>query len=312
MSLRNKAPKANLTTVAEFPKLKGATSSLTINGVRIDRIIECSAPLEPLRNFLPSLTAEALDSNRHWMQPWALDGQDQMLIFIQSYVVRTAHHTILIDTCVGNDKSRPGRGFMDRRTDAAWTSGLAALGLSFEDIDIVMCTHLHVDHVGWNTRLENGRWEPSFPNARYLFSEKELAYWTAQNEIEPVRHLVDSVLPVIAAGRHQLVSSSFELDDQVRLLPTPGHTPDHFAVVVGKGRDDVVFTGDLFHSPIQLVDPDLFTRVDTDQALSSTSRHALLERYCGSDTICCTAHFPERTGFRINRWGAGFRGDAIE
>src|ERR1700747_722197 len=159
-------------------------SGFTINGVRIDRIIECTVPLEPIKNFLPSLTAETLASNRHWMQPWALDPQDQIIVGIQSYVVRTAHHTILVDTCVGNDKSRPGRGFMDRRADAARVRGPGAPRLFFEAIDSVMCTHLHVDHVGWNTRLENGRWEPSFPNARYLFSEKELTYWTAQNEIE--------------------------------------------------------------------------------------------------------------------------------
>ena len=166
---------------------------------------------------------------------------------------------------------------------------------------------LHVDHVGWNTRLEDGRWVPTFPRARYLFSERELAFWTERHRAEPIPHLADSVLPVVAAGRADLVTSAHEVDDHVRLLPTPGHTPDHFAVAVGRGRDDAVITGDLIHSPLQARYPGLRMRLDHDPALAATTRHAFLDRYCDTATLCCFAHFPSPSTGRIRRWGDGFR-----
>ena len=156
----------------------------------------------------------------------------------------------------------------------------------------MLCTHLHVDHVGWNTRLENGRWVPTFPNARYLFSEKELAFWTARNEEEPIPCMVDSVLPIVAARRAELVTSDHAIGDDLRLLPTPGHTIDHFAVQLGRSRDDAVITGDLLHSPLQARYPELQMRIDHDQLQAAATRRSFLERYCDTDTICCFSHFP--------------------
>jgi glyoxylase-like metal-dependent hydrolase (beta-lactamase superfamily II) len=274
--------------------------------------VEWELPFEDIRTFLPTLTAELLAENRHWLHPWALDDDDKLIIALQSYVVRTPHHTILIDTCIGNDKPRPGRPLMDKRTDPGWLNALAAIGLSVENIDIVMCTHLHVDHVGWNTRLENGRWVPTFPNARYLFSAKEFDYWAAENTADPIPHFADSVLPVVEANLHQFVRSDFVLDDHVRLLPTPGHTPDHYAVILGKGRDEAVMAGDLIHSPLEARYPDLVMRADVDQALACQTRRAFLESYCDTNTVCCTAHFPSPSRVRIKRWDAGFRCDPVD
>ena len=156
-------------------------------------------PLRPIRDFFPNLSAELLDANRAWLQPTAIDPADAIILCFQSFLIRTPHHNILIDSCVGNDKDRTARERWNRRQDSTWMDALAAAGIGVEDIDYVLCTHLHVDHVGWNTRLENGRWVPTFPNARYLFSAKELAFWTAENEREQIPHLVDSVLPIVAA-----------------------------------------------------------------------------------------------------------------
>ena len=231
-----------------------------------------------------------------------------MLCF-QSYVVRTPHHTILVDSCVGNDKNRPARPMWNMKSDSVYMDGLAAAGIGVEDIDFVLCTHLHVDHVGWNTRLQDGRWVPTFPNARYLFSEKELAYWTEQNRQAPNPVIEDSVLPIVAANRADLVSSSHALDDHLRLLPTPGHTIDHFAVELGRGSAQAVITGDLIHSPIQARYPEVNMRIDHDQAQAATTRRRFLESYCDRPTLCCFAHFPSPSVGRLKRWDAGFRCD---
>jgi glyoxylase-like metal-dependent hydrolase (beta-lactamase superfamily II) len=178
---------------------------------------------------------------------------------------------------------------------------LAAAGVSVDDIDIVMCTHLHVDHVGWNTKLENGRWVPTFPRARYVFGQREYDYWTAQNAKAEVPPFTDSVLPVVEADRADIVTDDFAIGDHVRIMPTPGHTPGHFAVAVGKGKDDAVFSGDLIHTPLQLRHPELSPKFDIDPAQAATTRRQFLERYCDTDTLCCAAHFPSPTVGKIRR-----------
>jgi glyoxylase-like metal-dependent hydrolase (beta-lactamase superfamily II) len=212
-----------------------------------------------------------------------------------------------VDTCVGNHKSRPTRPFWNQKTDDTWERNLAATGYSVADIDYVMCTHLHVDHVGWNTRLENGRWVPTFPKARYIFGERELAHWQAEHAKAPNPVLEDSVLPIVAAGRADLVSTSSALNDHVRLTPTPGHTPDHYAVELGKGETTAVLTGDLIHSPIQARYPELSVRPDTDPAQAAATRRKFLECHCDTGRLVCTAHFPSPSTGHVTRWGDGFR-----
>jgi glyoxylase-like metal-dependent hydrolase (beta-lactamase superfamily II) len=284
------------------------TVAIERDDLTIHRIVEQQgAWFDPL-TFFGGLTPELLEDNRSWLEPGALDPRTGKLVMcIQSYVVRTPHHTILIDSCVGNDKQRPTLPFWDRFASDAYMNALAAAGLSVDDIDIVMCTHLHLDHVGWNTRLENGRWVPTFPNARYLFSGKELAYWGEQNALAPLPWIADSVLPIVAANRADLVTSDHVLDEHVRLEPTPGHTIDHFAVALGRKRTEAVMTGDLFHSPLQTRYPDISMQGDYDPALSEISRRRFFERYCDTESLVCTAHFPSPSTGRITRWGDGFR-----
>ena len=175
-----------------------------------------------------------------------------------------------------------------------------------------MCTHLHPDHVGWNTRLENGRWVPTFPNARYVFSDRELTYWREQNAQNPIGCIVDSVLPIVAANRAELVRSDHALNDHVRLLPTPGHTPDHFAVLLGKSGPGAVVTGDLIHSPLQARHPELSCKPDYDRQQAARTRRTFLERFCDSGTLCCAAHFPSPSVGHIARWGDAFRCETVE
>ncbi|UZE50238.1 MBL fold metallo-hydrolase [Rhodopseudomonas sp. P2A-2r] len=282
-----------------------------LGDITIHRIIEQETTFLPALELLPGLTPEVLDENRAWMRAiGALDAQDVLMLCFQSYVVRTPHHTILVDSCIGNDKPRP-RPTWNMKSDDTYMRALAAAGLGVEDIDVVMCTHLHVDHVGWNTRLLDGRWVPTFPNARYVFGKTEFDHWTAQNATTPVAPFADSVLPVVEADRADIVADDHEIGDHVRLMLTPGHTPGHVAVVFGRGRDDAVVSGDLMHSPIQTRYPEMSVKFDVDQALSAATRRNFLERYCDTETLCCTAHFPSPSVGKIRRRGSGFSCDAV-
>jgi glyoxylase-like metal-dependent hydrolase (beta-lactamase superfamily II) len=243
--------------------------------------------------------------------PLALDDQDRLVLCFQSYIVRTGRHIVLVDSCVGNNKDRPLRPIWHMKTDNVFMQGLAEVGLTVNDIDFVLCTHLHVDHVGWNTRLENGRWVPTFPNARYLFSKTELDFWLAENDKSTVPPILDSVIPIIEAKRCDLISSDHSLSDVVSLIPTPGHTIDHFAVTLGKSGRDAVITGDLIHTPLQAKWTDLAMRIDYDPIQSSATRRMFLETYCDTGTQCCFAHFPSPSRGYIKRWGDGFKCEYI-
>jgi glyoxylase-like metal-dependent hydrolase (beta-lactamase superfamily II) len=285
------------------------TTQIALGDVSIHRVVEQQGALYPALEFFPTLTPELLEANRGWLSPTYVDGSGKVILCVQSYIVRTRHHNILIDTCVGNHKPRPSRPAWHMRTSDQYERNLAATGLGVGDIDYVMCTHLHVDHTGWNTRLENGRWVPTFPKARYLFADRELAYWTEQEKANPGEWpwITDSVLPIVAANRAETVKSDHVLNDLVRLIPTPGHTIDHFSVHVGEPGQDAVIAGDLLHSPIQARYPELGMRADYDSAEAGRSRRKVLERFCDSSTLLCTVHFPEPSVGRIGRWDDGFR-----
>jgi glyoxylase-like metal-dependent hydrolase (beta-lactamase superfamily II) len=280
--------------------------NFSVGDFTIYRVIEQEAPFLPAREMLPTLTPELLAENRDWMrQAGALDANDVLVICFQSYIVKTPHHTILIDTCIGNDKPRPLRPKWNMKTDDNYMRALAASGFWVGDIDFVMCTHLHVDHVGWNTRLENGRWVPTFPKARYVFGKDEFDYWTRENAKAEVGPFTDSVLPVVEANKAQIVRNDFSIGDYLRILPTPGHTPGHVAFTLGRSKDEAVFAGDLMHTPLQLRYPDLSPKFDVDPVQSAATRRNFLERYCDTDTLCCTAHFPSPSTGKIRRHGNG-------
>jgi glyoxylase-like metal-dependent hydrolase (beta-lactamase superfamily II) len=282
-----------------------------VGDLTIHRVIEQETTFLPALELLPALTPELLAENRAWMRKaGAIDASDVLILCFQSYIVKTPRHTILVDSCLGNDKPRP-RPQWNLKTDNTYLRALAASGFSVDEIDFVMCTHLHTDHVGWNTRLEGGRWVPTFPNARYVFAETEFAYWNEQHAKTPVPPFGDSVLPIVEANKADIVRNVFVIGDHVRILPTPGHTPGHVAFTFGRGRDDAVISGDLMHSPLQTRYPEMSVKFDVDQAAAATTRRSFLERYCDTDTLCCTAHFPSPSTGRIRRWGNGFSCEAV-
>jgi glyoxylase-like metal-dependent hydrolase (beta-lactamase superfamily II) len=278
-----------------------------LGDLTIARAVEMVMPFDPLV-FFPETTAADWAPHVSWLKPRAMDRESGALLFpVQSYLVRTSHHTILIDSCVGNHKERPTRPLWHHKTDDTYMQALRALGVAPDDIDFVMCTHLHSDHVGWNTRLEGGRWVPTFPNARYVFTRKELEAWERGHAKFSRQPLEDSVLPVIAAGRAELVTSDHVLDDEVRLEPTPGHTPDHVAICLASQGQRAVMCGDVMHSPIQCLHPEWTAWPDWDPAQAKRTRRAFMERYCETDTLVCTAHFPLPSAGRIVAAGDTFR-----
>ncbi len=266
----------------------------------IRRIVEsiCTG-FDPL-GFFPGTTAEDWARHRSWMEPRALDPVSENLVLtIQAFLVRTRHHTILIDACVGDHKPRPARPFWHLQKWNSFLPRLREAGVEPEDVDYVMCTHLHADHVGWNTRLHDGRWVPTFPNAKYIFAQREWESFEELHRKNPQPHFVDSVLPVMAARQAQLVAADFALDDEVRLEPTPGHTPGHVSVHLASGGAHAVITGDCIHSPVQCVEPQWIMRADADAALARATRRAFLERYCESGALVCATHFPEPSIGRV-------------
>ncbi|MCP5149878.1 MAG: MBL fold metallo-hydrolase [Ectothiorhodospiraceae bacterium] len=278
-----------------------------LGDMTILRALELHTTFDPAA-FFPDTTPEDWAPHRHWLEPHAMDPASGHLVLpMQSYVVRTRHHTILVDTCVGNDKHRPTRPRWHMKSDDTYLAALAAHGLAPEDIDFVMCTHMHGDHVGWNTRLVDGRWVPTFPNARYVFSRREYEAWEKGHPKFARDAFEDSVLPVVEAGRAVLVENDHALDDEVWLEPTPGHTPDHVAIRLASNGASGVMCGDLMHCPVQCLYPEWTAWPDWDAALAKRTRRAFLERYADTDTVVCTAHFPLPSSGRVVSDGDGFR-----
>jgi glyoxylase-like metal-dependent hydrolase (beta-lactamase superfamily II) len=260
--------------------------------------------------FFPETTPEDWARHRKWMEqePRAIDpASGNLILTIQAFLLRTRHHTILIDTCVGNDKPRLRRPFWHMQRLDTFLPRLAAAGVAPESVDYVMCTHLHWDHVGWNTQLRDGRWVPTFPNARYIFARREWESWEALHRQTPQPQIVDSILPVIEARQAQFVGDDFALDDEVWLEPTPGHTAGHVSIRLSSGDANAVITGDCIHSPVQCLEPGWIMQADSDPALARTTRRNFLERYCDSSALVCATHFPEPSIGRVVRHENAFR-----
>jgi glyoxylase-like metal-dependent hydrolase (beta-lactamase superfamily II) len=284
-------------------------SSLSLGAVEIHRVVEQVGAFFPRKAFFPGLTDDIYAANQHWLEPLHFEaGTGNVMLTIQSWIVKTAHHTILVDTCCGNDKHRPNRPQWHMQKLDTYMKNLKAVGLTPDDIDFVMCTHLHGDHVGWNTKLDNGRWVPTFPKARYLMSAVELDHWTKTHAAKPkaCAWIGDSVLPVVEAGRAERVRSDHAFSDLVKLVPTPGHTVDHFAVHVGTAGHDAFLTGDMVHSPIQCRHPDIGMFSDHDSKLSSATRHAIFSRFADTPTVMCMAHFAAPCMGHIKRAGSAY------
>jgi glyoxylase-like metal-dependent hydrolase (beta-lactamase superfamily II) len=281
--------------------------TLTLGEVTISRITEIGRSAFPTTQMLPESDAGRIVQHHRWIKPHFFDDvTGDMGSRIQTWIVRTPQHTVLVDTGVGNDKIRHETDLWNKR-QGGFLDDLRAAGVTPEQVDLVLCTHLHVDHVGWNTRLENGRWVPTFPRARYLFARREWEHWTAENEEGTHRIMGDSVAPVLDAGLAELVDMDHRVTDEIRLEPTPGHTPGHVSVRLASGGADAVITGDLMHHPVQIAEPTWQTTFDTDPAAAQQTRRTFCARYGDRPVTVLGTHFHHPTAGRIVKHGDTWR-----
>ena len=242
-----------------------------------------------------------------WLQPQFADPEGRLKMAVQSFLVKTPTQRIIVDTGLGNDKQ--GRGVPRwNNLQTPFLQDLAARNFAREQIDRVISTHLHVDHVGWNTRLADGRWTPTFPNARYLWSNKEYEYWYAHRKEPGVApHYRDSIEPVVDAGRADLVDSDHRFSDEIHFLPTGGHSPAHMSIAIASEGESAILLGDVFHHPCQMAHVDWATPIDFDPQQSTQTRRTICERLAGTRTLAIGGHFTGPGAGYIARDGDTFR-----
>jgi glyoxylase-like metal-dependent hydrolase (beta-lactamase superfamily II) len=271
----------------------------TLGDVKITAVLEQQVAL-PCDFLLPASTApevQAID----WLAPAYATAAAELILWIQAFVLDTPTKRIVVDTCMGNDKPRTGL------PDTDFLQRFEAAGFARGSVDVVLCTHLHNDHVGWNTRLEDGRWVPTFPNARYLIGKAEHGHWSQNLEGDDALILQQSVEPLLDAKLVDLVESDHAICPEVRLIPTPGHTPGHVSVAIESGGRRGLITGDMIHNPAQVARPEWGCFADDDGARAAATRRDVLERLVDQPVLVLGTHFPEPTGGAIVRDGARYR-----
>ncbi len=272
-------------------------SGWKIGDVTITPVVERETEL-PLDVILVDIP-EGATACHPWLVPDHLVDDRTGRMAIQGFVVDTGTLRILVDTCVGEHQNPIPMGvsaFLDR---------LAEAGYRPEDIDVVVCTHLHFDHVGWNTRLVDGRWVVTFPNARYLFGRVEWEHWSV--ETGPYLNVDETVRPVLAAGYADLVEVDHRVCAEVRFVATPGHSPGHVSVVVESGGERAVITGDMAHHPLQFADPSVGSNADSDRAAAAATRRRCLAEWAADGSLVIGTHFVAPTAGRLRAVGDGWQ-----
>jgi glyoxylase-like metal-dependent hydrolase (beta-lactamase superfamily II) len=273
-----------------------------IGDVEIWRILESVDPFLTPAKFFPDLGDGAEAVIRAEAPRQLCPHTGHMLLPIQGFLLKTGPHVVLVDACVGHGKTVGFHPPWNGREGTRFLPALAAAGVTPAEVTHVMCTHLHVDHVGWNTRLENGRWVPTFPNARYLFPAADDAHFAP----EASSVYTESVLPVIAAGQAELIGPDHRLGDAIGLLATPGHTPGHVSVTIEQGGARALITGDALHSPVQVPRPGLNFAFDADKPRAAASRRLLLEHASERGERVIGSHFPLPSLGRVTTQGDAF------
>lgn len=269
---------------------------------------------EVIDGILPDAAAAARRSVE-WLRPRFVELDGRSKAVVQAFAIQAGGTRILVDPGIGDSKPRPEipawsgmrSGFLDR---------LSAAGFAPDAVHMVLVTHLHLDHVGWLTRLAaDGTWVPTFTRTRHLLVDRELDYWLARPDgPSPDAHAAidDSVRPVVAAGLVERVAPSLAVAPGVSLLPTHGHTPGHVSVLVESGGQSAVITGDAIHHPVQLAHPEWGSASDFDPAAAHRSRVDLLERCISTGAVLIGSHFAEPSAGRVVRADGGYRLEVTE
>ena len=272
-----------------------------IGDVKITQIVELTtASLGPY--LLPQATPEVLNAIP-WMGPF-IDENGKLVLSMHSLILESMGQTIMVDTCIGNDKERNYPRW--NRMQGDFLEKFAALGFATEVVDTVLCTHMHVDHVGWNTRLVDGKWAPTFARADYLFAEEEWNHWRVEEqEYGPV--IEDSVQPIFDAGMAVLVGQEHVVTDEIRLKPTPGHTPGHVSVHIQSRGEEAIITGDMIHHPCQIKHPSWSSTADWHAEKAASTRSGFIEEAADRPVLIIGTHFSGPTAGYIVSDGDTYR-----
>lgn len=291
---------------------------LPLGAASIERVLEFDRNPVPLAMALPAVTDADLDAARDWLDDPGIGktvGESVLDLSFHSYVLRIGDWTAVIDTGLGNGKRRAAPIAFAGELNTPYLARLAALGIAPDAVDAVLCTHLHFDHVGWNTSLTGGRWLPTFPRARYVFSRRDFEYFAAGGDPVSSAAFDDSVLPVAQAGQADLVADGHVVFDDGRtrvwLESAAGHTPGNMVIRLGSGGQAAIFSGDVIHHPLQLVRPELSLAVEERPEAAAKVRSDLLAAVASTDagtgTVLCTAHFRGASAGRVTRFAGGYR-----
>jgi glyoxylase-like metal-dependent hydrolase (beta-lactamase superfamily II) len=261
----------------------------TVGRVKITKIVELET-IGSTRFILPLASNDEIRRLR-WLIPHFATEEGRLKMSIHSLVVETPSRRIVVDTGLGNDKEgRTVPTWNNRKGDFLET--MTEAGFPPASIDTVLCTHLHVDHVGWNTRLVGGQWVPTFANARYVFGKTEYEYWRDyHDEADKVAVFNDSVKPIVSAGKAELVASDHRLTDEITLIPTPGHSPGHMSILITSDGETGLLTGDVAHHPCQMAHLDWSSTADFDSVQSAATRRDLFSRFADTPTLTIGGHF---------------------
>ncbi|HEU0147536.1 MAG TPA: MBL fold metallo-hydrolase [Bradyrhizobium sp.] len=278
----------------------------TAGKVRITTLVELET-IGSTRFILPLAGREEIQ-RLPWLIPHFATEEGRLKMSIHALVVETPTQRIVVDTGLGNDKQGRSVPVWNNR-HSPFLETMTAAGFPPDSIDMVLCTHLHVDHVGWNTRLVDGRWVPTFPNARYLFGKIEYEHWRDHSKTpDKIAVFNDSVQPIVEAGRAELVASDARLTDEITLIPTPGHSPGHMSLHIRSDGAEAMLTGDVAHHPCQMAHLDWSSTADSDPMQSAATRRALFSRFAEKDVVVIGGHFDAG---HIRRDGEAFRFEAV-
>jgi glyoxylase-like metal-dependent hydrolase (beta-lactamase superfamily II) len=261
----------------------------TVGKVKITKVVELET-VGSTRFILPLASNDEI-RKLPWLIPHFATEEGRLKMSIHSLVVETPKHRIVVDTGLGNDKEGRGVPTWNNRK-GPYLETMAAAGYPVESIDTVLCTHLHVDHVGWNTRRVDGTWVPTFANARYLFGRTEYEHWRDHSDTEDkIAVFKDSVEPIVDAGRAELIASDARLTAEITLIPTPGHSPGHMSILIRSEGEEALLTGDVAHHPCQMAHLDWSSTADSDPAQSPGTRRDLFSRFADTPTLVIGGHF---------------------
>jgi glyoxylase-like metal-dependent hydrolase (beta-lactamase superfamily II) len=279
-----------------------------IGDVTVTRVVEFESPVpySPTSAFFPEATPETLRT-MPWLYPHFATEDGTLNLSVHALLVEgPGNLRLIVDTCVGNDKPRAmtrqrplHRPFLQHMAEAGWPR---------ESVNTVVCTHLHVDHVGWNTMLdENGKWVPTFPNARYLIGAAEYEHWMKDDDAEQRAIMADSVKPIFDAGMAQMVEMDHRISNEVRLMPTTGHTPGHVSVAIESKGETAVITGDMMHHPAQIGHPEWSPSFDSDKDAARATRRAMLKDWADRPVLIIGTHFAAPTAGHVRRDGDRYK-----